>query len=44
MVDNPLKLSYEEIRSVPAIEEFVTLECISNKIGGDLTGTALWKG
>jgi len=44
MVDNPLKLSYEEIRSMHAIEEFVTLECISNKIGGDLTGTALWKG
>ena len=44
MVDNPLKLSYEEIRSMHAIEEFVTLECVSNKIGGDLTGTALWKG
>ena len=44
MVGNPLKLSYEEIKSMPAIEEFVTLECISNKIGGDLTGTALWKG
>lgn len=44
MVDNPLKLTYDEIRSMPAIEEFVTLECISNKIGGDLIGTALWKG
>ncbi len=44
MVDNPLKLSYEEIKSMPAIEEFVTLECISNKTGGDLIGTALWKG
>ena len=44
MVDNPLKLSYDEIRSMYAIEEFVTLECISNKIGGDLIGTALWKG
>ena len=44
MVDNPLKLTYDEIKSMPAIEEFVTLECISNKIGGDLTGTALWKG
>ena len=44
MVDNPLKLSYEEIKSMHAIEEFVTLECVSNKIGGDLTGTALWKG
>jgi len=44
MVGIPLKLSYEEIKSMPAIEEFVTLECISNKIGGDLIGTALWKG
>ena len=44
MVDTPLTLSYEEIKSMSAIEEFVTLECISNKIGGDLIGTALWKG
>ncbi len=44
MVDNPLKLTYDEIKSMPAVEEFVTLECVSNKIGGDLTGTALWKG
>ena len=44
MVDTPLKLSYEEIKSMSAIEEFVTLECISNKIGGDLIGYALWKG
>jgi DMSO/TMAO reductase YedYZ molybdopterin-dependent catalytic subunit len=44
MVGTPLKLSYEEIKSMPAIEEFVTLECISNKIGGDLISTALWKG
>lgn len=44
MVGTPIKLSYEEIKSMSAIEEFVTLECISNKIGGDLIGTALWKG
>ena len=44
MVGTPLKLSYEEIKSMSAIEEFVTLECVSNKIGGDLIGTALWKG
>src|SRR5215207_7484197 len=33
-----------EIKPTSAIEEFVTLECVSNKIGGDLIGTALWKG
>jgi len=44
LVDNPISLSYEEIKTMPSIEEYVTLECISNKIGGDLIGTALWKG
>lgn len=43
-VENPLELKYDEIKSMPAIEEYVTLACISNKIGGDLIGTALWKG
>ena len=29
---------------MPSVEEYATLQCVSNKIGGDLTGTALWKG
>ena len=44
LVDNPLTIDYEQIRSMASVEEYVTLECISNKIGGDLIGTALWKG
>jgi DMSO/TMAO reductase YedYZ molybdopterin-dependent catalytic subunit len=43
-VDNPLTIDYDQIRSFASIEEYVTLECISNKIGGDLIGNALWKG
>jgi DMSO/TMAO reductase YedYZ molybdopterin-dependent catalytic subunit len=27
-----------------SVEEFATLTCISNKIGGSLVSTALWKG
>src|SRR5439155_26669211 len=27
-----------------AVEEYATLQCVSNKIGGDLISTALWKG
>ena len=26
------------------VEQFATLECVSNKIGGDLISTAAWKG
>jgi DMSO/TMAO reductase YedYZ molybdopterin-dependent catalytic subunit len=44
LVDNPLTIEYDQIKSMPSIQEYVTLECISNKIGGDLIGTALWEG
>lgn len=44
LVDNPLTITYEEIRKMPSVEQYATLECVSNKIGGDLISTALWKG
>ncbi|MBA2267010.1 MAG: molybdopterin-dependent oxidoreductase [Nitrosopumilus sp.] len=44
LVDNPVVINYAEIRSMNSVEEFATLTCISNKIGGNLVGTALWKG
>lgn len=44
LVDNPLVINYEEIKKMNSIEEFATLACVSNKIGGNLTSTALWKG
>lgn len=44
LVEKPLTISYDQIKSMPSVEEYVTLECISNKIGGDLISTALWKG
>jgi hypothetical protein len=44
LVNNPVVLNYEEIKNMNAVEEFATLACISNKVGGNLTSTALWKG
>jgi DMSO/TMAO reductase YedYZ molybdopterin-dependent catalytic subunit len=44
LVEKPTVINYDEIKSMPAVEEYATLACISNKIGGDLIGTALWKG
>jgi DMSO/TMAO reductase YedYZ molybdopterin-dependent catalytic subunit len=44
LVNNPLEFTYEELKSLPAVEDYATLECISNKIGEDLISTALWKG
>lgn len=44
LVENPLKFTYEEIKSLPSIEQYATLACISNEVGGDLIGNALWRG
>ncbi|TVP41289.1 molybdopterin-dependent oxidoreductase [Candidatus Nitrosocosmicus arcticus] len=44
LVDNPVVINYAEFRGMNSVEEFATLTCISNKIGGNLVSTALWKG
>ena len=44
LVEKPLTLGYDQLKAMPSVEEYVTLECISNKVGGELISTALWKG
>jgi len=44
LVGRPLKLSFAQLRALPAVEQFQTLECISNEVGGDLISNAKWKG
>ncbi|HEX2173852.1 MAG TPA: molybdopterin-dependent oxidoreductase, partial [Dehalococcoidia bacterium] len=44
LVEHPLALTYDELIALPAVEEVVTLECISNEVGGDLISNARWRG
>jgi DMSO/TMAO reductase YedYZ molybdopterin-dependent catalytic subunit len=44
LVDHPLTLSLEELRAMPAQSQAITLECISNPVGGDLISTAVFTG
>jgi DMSO/TMAO reductase YedYZ molybdopterin-dependent catalytic subunit len=44
LVSQPLTINYEELRAMPSVQQIATLECISNKIGNDLIGTAIWNG
>ncbi|HEY4189255.1 MAG TPA: molybdopterin-dependent oxidoreductase [Candidatus Limnocylindrales bacterium] len=44
MVDHPLAFSYDELLSMPLFEQYVTIACVSNRVGGDLVGNALWTG
>ncbi len=43
-VDRPFSLTYDELLDLDAVEQAHTLECISNRTGGDLIGTAVWTG
>jgi DMSO/TMAO reductase YedYZ molybdopterin-dependent catalytic subunit len=44
MVDRPLLLTYDELLARPMVEQYVTIACVSNEVGGDLVGNALWRG
>jgi DMSO/TMAO reductase YedYZ molybdopterin-dependent catalytic subunit len=45
LVRNPLELTLDDIqRNYEPVNRFVTLSCISNRLGGDLIGTTLWTG
>lgn len=45
MVEKPLMLSLDDIRTgYEAMEQYVTLACISGRIPTDLIGTTLWTG
>jgi len=44
MVDNPYSLTFDELVGMATLEEAVTLACVSNEVGGDLVGNAVWRG
>ena len=44
LVNNPLSLTLAQIRARPSVTQIITLQCISNRVGGELTGTTKWKG
>ncbi len=44
LVDRPFSLTYDELLGLDAVEEAVTLQCVSNEVGGDLVDNAVWQG
>lgn len=44
MVAKPLTLSFADLLRLPLTEHMLTLACVSNEVGGDLVGNALWLG
>jgi len=44
LVEQPGSLTLDELRRYEPIHQFITLACISNPVGGDLTSTTRWTG
>ena len=44
MVAREVVLTYSDIAAMSLVERYVTLACVSNVVGGDLVGNALWTG
>ncbi|MFC9917294.1 molybdopterin-dependent oxidoreductase [Agromyces binzhouensis] len=44
MVDRRIELTFDDLVSMGLDEYGVTLTCVSNEVGGDLVGTAIWLG
>ena len=44
MVDRPFSITYDELVAMAETEDIVTLQCVSNEVGGYLVGNAVWQG
>ena len=44
MVDRETVLTWDELIGLPMFEQYVTISCVSNEVGGRLVGNAKWTG
>jgi DMSO/TMAO reductase YedYZ molybdopterin-dependent catalytic subunit len=44
LVDRETTLTYAELAALPLFEQYVTIACVSNEVGGNLIGNAKWTG
>jgi DMSO/TMAO reductase YedYZ molybdopterin-dependent catalytic subunit len=44
LVDSPKTFTLADLKNYESMDQFITLQCISNPLGGDLIGTTKWTG
>ncbi|MDN5796182.1 MAG: molybdopterin-dependent oxidoreductase [Intrasporangium sp.] len=44
MVEQPFRLTMDELLAMPVIERDITMTCVSNEVGGPYVGAARWLG
>ena len=43
-VERPYSLTFDELLAMPMIERHITLNCVSNEVGGPYVSSTLWQG
>src|SRR4051812_9258365 len=44
LVDREVEITWDELVQLPIVEQYTTIACVSNEVGGGLVGNALWRG
>jgi DMSO/TMAO reductase YedYZ molybdopterin-dependent catalytic subunit len=44
MVRNEVTLTFAQLLELPLVEQYITIACVSNEVGGQLVGNAKWTG
>ena len=44
LIHSPARYDLKRLQSLPQVTRAITLECISNPVGGNLISTAMWRG
>ncbi|MFI6217262.1 molybdopterin-dependent oxidoreductase [Nocardia brasiliensis] len=44
LVERPREWDFDALRRRTAVQRMITLTCVSNEVGGELAGTAVWTG
>ena len=44
LVEREVELGWQDVLARTQVEKWATLSCVSNTVGGDLVGNALWRG
>jgi DMSO/TMAO reductase YedYZ molybdopterin-dependent catalytic subunit len=39
-----VEFTYDDLLALPAVDQYTTMQCISNEVNGDLMSNALWRG
>ncbi|MGZ0229873.1 MAG: molybdopterin-dependent oxidoreductase [Acidimicrobiales bacterium] len=44
LVDQEIEIDFADLLAMDTVEKSVTLSCVSNEVGGNLVGNAIWRG